>query len=198
MRMQWYLIVILISVILLIILVLPLFLSCRIYFNVKQNLGVILLSIWGIPITCFQIEIRKSAITIIKRKKEKQIQLKIIDEKAIFMENFITCVFRYIKIREISIFVEAGKKDDACATSLINGTILNFIYCLYGMLYTLKRDFKAYISTDSNTTSNEMKFATYASVVVTPLMFVISYIRAKLRTKRTVKVYENFGRRQNR
>lgn len=196
--MQWYLILVLIMIILLFISFLPLFMSCRIYFNAKQNLGVILISLWGIPISCFQIEIKKTAITIIKRKKEKQIQLKIIDEKAIFMQNFITCVFRYIKINEISIFVEAGKVNDACFTSLLNGTILNFIFCLYGMLYTLKRDFKAYISADSNTASNELKFATYCSVVVTPIMFIVSYIRAKLRTKRTVKVYENFGRRQNR
>ncbi|MBO5102690.1 MAG: hypothetical protein J6C13_01190 [Clostridia bacterium] len=195
--MEWYFVLLIVLAILIVLLILPLFLSCRMYFNVKQNLGVVLISLWGITLSCFQIEFKKTAIKIIKsRGKDKEIQINLIDEKAIFLEHFVNTVFRYIKINEVSVFFEAGKKDDACTSSLINGAFLNFIHCVYSMLFTLKGEFRAYISTDADTTTNTIKLTLFTNIFVTPFMFLISFIRAKLRTKRTVKVYERFKARQ--
>ena len=133
--MQWYFIVLIVLSIVVFLAVLPIFFSANVYFNVKENLGVVLITLWGITISCFQVQVQKTAITIIKRKgKDKEVPIKLIDENMIFADYFTKTIFRFIIIRQISIFFTIGKQNDAFVPSVVGGTILEILYGMFGAL----------------------------------------------------------------
>lgn len=191
-------IIVLITVsVLILLLMLPFVFSIRLYFNIKQNLGVIAISVFKIPILCVQVSIHELAIDIIRSKgKKKQIQIRLIDKYSIFLNHFLNTLFRYFKISEFSLFCDVGCINDAYKSSMLAGFFQNLIYSLYAMLYTVKKEFKAYSSTDLTTETNELKIALYLRFRVSLFIVLVSLIRAKFRTNRTVKVYERFFKRQ--
>ena len=195
--MQWFLIVLICILALLLLLFLPVSFGFRVYFNILKNLGVIEFSCFGIPISCFQASIHELAIDIIKPKgKQKRVVISLVDKTAIFINHFITTLFRYININELSIFCDVGKKDDAFVASMIGGGVQNFIYSLYALMYSIKKRFRAYTLLDFSTQTSQLKFSSYIRVTTSLFFVLVSLIRAKLRTNRTVNVYEEFFKRQ--
>ncbi len=136
------------------------------------------------------------AITIIKgQKKEKKIEINLIDEKAIFMEHFLASIFRFIKIRCMNCFFEIGNSKNAQIASMGSGLFLTFMYSLYGMLFTLKGEFECILGAEMTVDENKLKLSNKTSIMCMPIMILIGYIRAKLRTRRVVKIYERFRKR---
>lgn len=195
--MQWYFIVLIVLLILVVIAVLPIFFSANIYFNAKENLGVVLITLWGITSSCFQLQLQKTAITIIKRKgKEKEVPIKLIDEKMIFGELFLKSIFRFIIINQISVFFTVGKENDAFFPSIIGGTVLDFLYCVFGALYTKKGEILTYIDVETLTDVNQLKLTAKTNLLITPIVILAGYLRAKRLTKRMVKLYERLSRQE--
>ena len=193
--MQWYLIVLIVFLIVVFLAVLPIFFSANVYFNVKENLGVVLITLWGITISCFQVQVQKTAITIIKRKgKDKEVPIKLIDENMIFADYFTKTIFRFIIIRQISIFFTIGKQNDAFVPSVVGGTILEMLYGMFGALFTKKGEIPTYIDVETMTDENQLKLTAKINLLITPLIILAGYLRAKRLTKRTVKLYEKFSR----
>lgn len=193
--MQWYLIVLIVLSIVVFLAVLPIFFSANVYFNVKENLGVVLITLWGITISCFQVQVQKTAITIIKRKgKDKEVPIKLIDENMIFADYFTKTIFRFIIIRQISIFFTIGKQNDAFVPSVVGGTILEMLYGMFGALFTKKGEIPTYIDVETMTDENQLKLTAKINLLITPLIILAGYLRAKRLTKRTVKLYEKFSR----
>ncbi len=193
--MQWYFIVLIVLSIVVFLAVLPIFFSANVYFNVKENLGVVLITLWGITISCFQVQVQKTAITIIKRKgKDKEVPIKLIDENMIFADYFTKTIFRFIIIRQISIFFTIGKQNDAFVPSVVGGTILEMLYGMFGALFTKKGEIPTYIDVETMTDENQLKLTAKINLLITPLIILAGYLRAKRLTKRTVKLYEKFSR----
>ena len=193
--MQWYFIVLIVLSIVVFWAVLPIFFSANVYFNVKENLGVVLITLWGITISCFQVQVQKTAITIIKRKgKDKEVPIKLIDENMIFADYFTKTIFRFIIIRQISIFFTIGKQNDAFVPSVVGGTILEMLYGMFGALFTKKGEIPTYIDVETMTDKNQLKLTAKINLLITPLIILAGYLRAKRLTKRTVKLYEKFSR----
>ncbi len=193
--MQWYFIVLIVLSIVVFLAVLPIFFSANVYFNVKENLGVVLITLWGITISCFQVQVQKTAITIIKRKgKDKEVPIKLIDENMIFADYFTKMIFRFIIIRQISIFFTIGKQNDAFVPSVVGGTILEMLYGMFGALFTKKGEIPTYIDVETMTDENQLKLTAKINLLITPLIILAGYLRAKRLTKRTVKLYEKFSR----
>ena len=191
--MQWYFIVLIVLSIVVFLAVLPIFFSANVYFNVKENLGVVLITLWGITISCFQVQVQKTAITIIKRKgKDKEVPIKLIDENMIFADYFTKTIFRFIIIRQISIFFTIGKQNDAFVPSVVGGTILEMLYGMFGALFTKKGEIPTYIDVETMTDENQLKLTAKINLLITPLIILAGYLRAKRLTKRTVKLYEKF------
>lgn len=194
--MQWYFIVLIVLASLAILMLLPLFMSANLYLNIKENLGVVVLTLWGIPLICFQVRLQKTAITIIKRRgEEKQVPLKIYDPKVVFFEYFAKVIFRYIIIRNLSVFLTVAKKNDAFVSSLAGGVFLNTMYCFLAGIYTKKGEIPAYIGVNTQSDEDEFKVVFHTSVVLNLLIILAGAIRAKRLTKRWFKVYERFSRR---
>lgn len=193
--MQWYFIVLIVLSIVVFLAVLPIFFSANVYFNVKENLGVVLITLWGITISCFQVQVQKTAITIIKRKgKDKEVPIKLIDENMIFADYFTKTIFRFIIIRQISIFFTIGKQNDAFVPSVVGGTILEMLYGMFGALFTKKGEIPTYIDVETMNDENQLKLTAKINLLITPLIILAGYLRAKRLTKRTVKLYEKFSR----
>ena len=195
--MQWYYIVLLVLMALLVLSLIPWRIGFSMYINVGQNLGVVAFTLWGVTITCFQLEITESAINIIKRKgKEKQIKFDTLDKDAIFAHYFLVSAFRYIIIRELSIFVEFGKQNDAAFSCLGCGTVLQFLYCFYAVLFGAKGPMCAYMSVDPKVEENKLTFANKITIFCAPIVVLFSILRAIKRVKRTVDIYERITRKQ--
>lgn len=192
--MEWYCIVLTVLASLLLISFLPFKISLRTYWNIGKNMGVVSFAIWGVTISCVQIEITKTAINIIKAKrKERQIQFEALTFGAIFMHHFLQAVFRYLIILEISTFVDTSKKDDAMATCLISGVVLQFMYEIYAVLYGLKGDFRAFCSVGNDFQENKCSLSNYTSVMLAPMILLICVVRALLRTKKGIEKYGKFA-----
>ncbi len=193
--MEWYYIVLIVLASLFLLSILPLKISLRMYWNIGKNLGVMSFTIWGVTISCVQIEITKSAINIIRAKrKERQIQFEALTFGAIFMHHFVQAVFRYLKILEISTFVDASKKDDAMATCLINGAVLQFMYQFYAVLYGLKGNFTALCGVENDFQESKCSLSNYTSVMLAPIILLVCVMRALLRTKKGIAKYGKFAR----
>jgi len=192
--MEWYYIVLIVLAGLLLLIFVPLKISMRMYWNIGKNLGVVAFSIWGVTVNCAQIEITDSAIKIIRAKrKERQIQFEALSFGAIFMHHFTQAVFRYLKIWEFSLYVDASKKNDAMSTALLNGAVLQFLYALYAVLYGLKGNFEAYCGVENNFQENKCSLSNYTSVILAPIVLIVSVVRALLRTKKGIAKYGKFA-----
>lgn len=192
--MEWYYIVLIVLAGLCLFGFFPLKISMLMYWNIGKNLGVVAFSIWGITINCAQIEITDSAIKIIRaKKKERQIQFEALSFGVIFMHHFTQAVFRYLKIGEFSIYVDASKKGDAMTTALLNGAVLQFLYGIYAVLYGLKGDFDAYCGVENDFQENKCSVSNYTSVMLAPLILFVSVVRALLRTKKGIAKYGKFA-----
>lgn len=192
--MEWYYIVLIVLAGLVLLSFVPLKISMRMYWNIGKNLGVVAFSIWGITINCAQIEITDSAIKIIRAKrKERQIQFEALSFGVIFTHHFTQAVFRYLKILEISLYVDASKKNDAMSTALLNGAILQFLYGLYAVLYGLKGHFDAYCGVENDLQENKCSLSNYTSVILAPIVIIVSVVRALLRTKKGLAKYGKFA-----
>lgn len=189
--MQWIYIVLMILLGIVILSVIPMRLNVSMYWNIGYNLGVVAISIWGITVSCFQIEITKSAINIIRSKgKDRALNFEAISQNAVFMNFFLMSIFRYISIREISIFLETGKSNDACFTNILNGFLLQLLYNFYAVLFSIKGDFRSYMSVDGRVDTNKLSLTGTVSIVCCPIVLLFSLVRALFRIKRMVKVYE--------
>lgn len=197
MSMVWYFIVMIVLASVIVLSLFPLKITMRTYWNIGKNLGVVSFSIWGVNLYCVQIEITESAINIIRAKrKERQIQFEALTFGAIFIHHFVQAVFRYLKILEISIYTDMSKKNDAMATALINGAIVQLMYCVYAVLYGLKGNFTAYNSVGADFQENKCSLSNYTSVILVPIVLCICVVRALLRTKKGIEKYGKFARKE--
>ena len=195
--MQWFFIVLICVISIVVLLLVPIVFSFRIYFNVLKNTGTIKIKIFGIPITTFQVAIHELAIYIIKPKgKQRKIPISLVDETAIFINHFVTTFFRYIRIVECDIFANVGKSNDAYHTAMFGAWMQNILYSFFAMLITIKRVHKTQCDIDYTHENSELKLSSYIRLSSCFLFIIISLIRAKFRTNRTVNVYENFFSRQ--
>ncbi len=193
--MQWYYVVLIVLSVVTFLLLLPIFFGANVYFNMKENLGVVMLTFWGIPIICFQVQVKKAVIMIIKRKgKEKEVPIKLIDPQMIFGEFFVKSIFKFLIIRQINVFVTVGKENDAFVPSMIGGSVLDFLYAVLGVLFTKKGEIKTYIDVETDTTENQLKATLKTNVVITPLVIIAGLCRARRLTKRMVRLYERLSR----
>lgn len=193
--MEWYFIVLLVLAMLILLGFLPIRVGMNMYWNVGKNLGVLCFSIWGIVVSCMQIEITQTAINIIKSKKqERQIQLQSLSFGAIFLHHLIQAIFRYTIIREVSIFCDISKKQDAFFTALANGIALQILYSCYAVLYGLKGNFRSFVSVNNNILQNKICLADSVSIFVSPAILLVSVVRAFLRTKRGIGKYERYAK----
>ncbi len=193
--MEWFYIVLIIILSLVLISLLPFKIGMRMYWNVGKNLGVLSFDIWGITVVCMQIEITQTAINIIRaKKKERQIQLQALSFGAIFMHHFLQAVFRYIVIREISMYVDASKKNDAFTTFLFNGAVLQLLQSIYAVLYGLKGNFISFCSVDNDIQENKCSLSNYMSIMLAPMILIVSAVWALFRTKKGIAKYGKFAR----
>ena len=195
--MEWVFIVLIVLAVITILLVFPIFFSVSIYINAKENMGVVMLTLWGLTVMCFQIKLKKTAITIIKRKgKEKEIPINPIDKKVLFMEYFAKSIFKYIIITNITVFFTVGKTNDAFVPSMVGGTVLELLYGLLGVLYTKKGDIPAFVGIETLTDEDALKILNKSSIVFNLFIIMAGLIRAKRLTKRWLYIYERISRQE--
>lgn len=193
--MEWYFWVAIALLGLVILSLLPLKVGMRMYWNVGKNLGVLSIDIWGISVNSMQIEITQTAINIIKsKKKDRQIQLQALSFGAVFAHHFLQAIFRYMSIREVNMFVDLSKKNDAFAAAMMNGVVLQFLYAIFAVLYGLKGNFLTFMSVNNDIGENKCSVTNYASVMLAPVILLVCAVRAFLRTKKGIMKYERFSR----
>ncbi len=195
MRMEWYFWGAIAIVGLVVISLVPVKIGMRMYWNIGKNLGVLAIDVWGIGVSSMQIEITQTAINIIKsKKKDRQIQLQALSFGAIFAHHFLQAVFRYLIIREISLFVDLSKKNDAFATAMMNGVVMQFLYAAFAVLYGLKGNFVTFMSVGNDIGENKCSITNSVSVMLAPAILLVCVVRALLRTKKGIGKYEKFSR----
>ncbi len=174
---------------------LPIKMGLKMYWNLGKNLGVVCLEIWGLAILSVQIEITETAINIIRAKrKERQIQLQALSFGAVFVHHFVNTVFRYINVREISIFTDIAKRGDAFFTSIINGIILQFLQGFYAIILGLKGNLTAYCSVNMEFGEDKASVSDYICVKLAPIILVVCVVRAFLRTKKGIAKYGKYAK----
>ena len=195
--MELVFVVLIVLAVITVLLVFPIFFSTSIYINAKENMGVVLLTLWGLTVMCFQIKLKKAAITIIKRKgKEKEIPINPIDKKVLFMEYFAKSIFKYIMITHITVFFTVGKTNDAFVPSMVGGTVLELLYSLLAVLYTKKGDIPAFVGIETQTDTDALKVLHKSSIIFNLFIIVAGLIRAKRLTKRWLYIYERISRQE--
>lgn len=193
--MQWYFIVLITLSSVTVLLLLPLVIKSTIYLNAKENLGVVMVSLWGIPVVCFQVKLQKAAITIIKRRgEEKEVPLKVLDPNVIFAEYFAKAIFRFIVITNLSAFMTVAKRNDAFVPSLAGGAFLNAMYMFFAFLYTKKGEVPAFLGVDTASDKDELSLLVHGGIIITPLVIIAGALRAKKLTKRWFSWYERLCR----
>lgn len=169
----------------------PFWIQMRLYINIEQNIGAVSISVFGIKLVCFQVELSELGIKIIRSKKEdKEIKFSVIDESAIFLEQMIHKSLRMISIIKMEMYYDVGKENDAFHSSMRGGVILGLSNMALSWLYTKRGIFPAYIGVDESTAEDKLTISMYISVVVMPLVIIYAYILSKTKTKKVVKLYE--------
>lgn len=154
-----------------------------------------MVTLWGLPLICFQVKLQKTAITIIKRRgKEKQVPLRVYDPNVIFAEYIAKAIFRFIIITDISVFLTVAKRDNAFVPSIAGGAFLNTMYALFAVLYTKKGEIPAYIGVDTESDKDDLKLLVHGGIVITPIVILAGALRARKLTKRWFKWYERMSR----
>ena len=178
------------------LLLLPIFFNVSMYVNALENMGVVMLSAFGITLLCFQVKLNKTMLTIIKRKgKEKDIPLNPIDKRALFFEYFLKCIFRYTIFRHITLFLSIGRENDATATALGCGAGIAGVNSILAYLLTKKGTVHGYASVEPKFDRDTLTLLTKTSIVFNLFIILASLIRAKRLTKRWLYVYERFRKR---
>ncbi len=175
--MEWYFIFLIIVIVLLFVFLFPLFLQVRFYFNALQNLGAISITLlWFIPVFCVQFEISKDAINIITKKKQDKV-IDIFSPSAIFFMIFIQQVLKKIYLLEFSLFCLVGKKDNAMATAMLNGFLINIIHILLAIIHTKKGDFISHLVCNVDYQESALKFSGYCSTFIFPITILWCLIK---------------------
>ncbi len=162
----------------------------KMFVSVKDNLGVVMLSIFGVKIICFQVEIVDTTINIIKHKgKERQIEIKSLDKSALIFHYFLLAVYRYIAIRELSLFVDFGKRADPKLTYLVCGGANSVLYSFYAGLFSTKGVARAYFGAEPEE-EDKLAISSDITIMCAPVILLKSMLGAIKKVKRMVKVYE--------
>jgi len=179
--MEWYFIVLIITLILALILFFPLFLQMRFYVNVLENLGAMSITLlWFIPIYTMQFEITKNAIKIITTKEEEK-EVEIFSEDAVFFLVFMKNLLQKLTLLEVSLFCLVGKKNNAMETALLNGTLINIVHILFAIIHTKKGEFLSHFVCDVDYQDNALKFSGYHSIFIFPITIIWCLIKAKFK-----------------
>ncbi len=181
-----------ISVIILVLTLLPVFIRVEIYLNILSDVGVIALSVWGIRLRCIQLKLSKEVISVIK-KNDKQIRLNLFDPHLIFMRYLLKSMFTIIILRYIRLYVDVGNTDNSFFASLIGGGIYAVLESVFAIIKTRKNSAELLFDVVPHSEENEGKICGCVSVVISPILMIYSLIRAKVLQKRWFRMYERYS-----
>ncbi len=173
-----------ILLILLLVLFAPIFVQVRFYFNALQNLGAVAISVFGIKISCVQIEFDKDKINVISLKKDKQLSLDPNDQKVQFTNKLMYQLFLRIKIIKLTLFCDVGKVQDAFLPAMIKGGIDILLYTFLSYCYTKKSTFETVVGGQISSQKDELVLSAYLHVVFNVLTIILSLVRAKQKTNK--------------
>ncbi|MBR4271015.1 MAG: hypothetical protein IKQ31_05035 [Clostridia bacterium] len=187
-------IVTIVTVILILITLLPIFINVEAYINVLANVGVVTMSMWGIRIKCIQFELSKEMITIIKKRgKSRQIKLNLFDPHLIFVRYLIKSLFAMMILKHVRLYVDVGSTNNALFASLLGGGVYAMLDCAFAILKTRKNNADLLFDVVPHSEDNENKISGSVSVIVCPILLIYSLIRAKVLQKRWFKIYERYS-----
>lgn len=176
--MEWYFILLIIFLAVMLVLFFPLFIQTRFYVNVLKNVGAISVTLlWIIPIVCFRFKLTKNSVKLIK-KNQKEKEMKFFSAKSVFMLNFMSNFFKRLKLFELSFFSYCGKKNNAMETAFLNGYFLTFVHFLFVFIHNNKGEFVSHLVCDKDFENDELKISGYNSIFVFPLQILICLICA--------------------
>jgi len=172
----------------------PLFIDFSFYINAFENMGLVVIRFWGMPLLRFKLKLSKQVITIIKGKgKEKQIKLDPFDPQILFTRYYIKSIFALTIINQGRIYADVGIKNDAFKASILAGVLCGLFESGLSILHTRKTYVKTYVDIAPNATNNEFRIFGELKIISIPILLLYGFIRAKILTKRWFKLYERYA-----
>lgn len=148
--------------------------------------------LWVIPIAVFQIELRKDAINILRRrKKNNEKEVKIFHLHTLMFTQFSKNIFAKVKLFELSTFFFVGVDKDAMKPAMIAGIYYSTVHSFMAVLHNKKGNFVSHVIGDTSSEENGLKFSSYNSVFMFPITVVVCFLKAR-------KSVINMGRRYER
>ena len=171
-------------IVIFVLLLLPIFVNIKLYFNVLENLGVLRVGVFGFSLIKWRIKFNKKTINILTNKKQKNIPLDFKDEKIRLLNKVFYRLFLCVAILRFELNFESGKKNDAFTPSILCGLFNSVVGALLGFCYTKKGVFCSKIS--SNSFSNKDKLCVFSntSFVFNVALILFCVISAKLKQKK--------------
>ncbi|MBR7091501.1 MAG: hypothetical protein IKC79_03535 [Clostridia bacterium] len=188
--MEWYWILSIVLGSIVVLTLIPFWIQMRLYVNIEYNIAAVSISVFGVSVVCFQAELNELGIKIMRNKgKDKEIKFSAIDESAIMLQQMLHKSMRMISVQKLELYYDVGKQGDAYKTSMYGGVVNTITNIMIAWLYTKRGIFPAYIGIDENTKEDKMAVSMYLSVVVMPIVIILAFVLAKIKTKKVVALY---------
>jgi len=174
-HMELYYIFLIIFLCLIILLFFPLFFQVRFYINAIKNFGVISINfLFFIPIICFCFKVKPKSITILKKKKQKDILINFNNYKTIIL--FYNFIFKKLMIFKSFVFGEIGIKNDAFKSAMLSGFSVVVFDSFLSFLHNNKKSNAQYVC-KTNFDENQLKFSGYMSFLIFPIYIYVFLIK---------------------
>lgn len=180
------------------IIVLQLTLKAKLFFNVKNNNGKLVLKIFCIKICCVNLSIEHGCIKLTNKKgKNKYLPLELNEQTIEHYNNFQDILFKKTYFKNISIYLNLGIKHSAMQTALICGGVDILTKILYCIFKTKKNETEFFSKIYPNFNSNVIKIGVKAKISISIYDLIWSYFESKVSSKQKERSAE-YARQQNR
>ena len=173
--------VLLVFIIILALIILPIFISFKLYYNVLLNTLVFSFSIFGIKIINAQGKFKGAQLVIFGKKKDKNFKFDPQDKHLQFFNKFIYLLFLKIKITKLNIFCDVGKTNDAFTPCIIKSSIDIVLRSLLGFAYTKKGVFNTVVGGEVNFEQNKFIFSLNLCVVLNLFLVLWCLVQAQIK-----------------
>ncbi len=173
--------VFLVFIIILALIILPIFIGFKLYYNVLLNTLVFSFSIFGIKIINVQGKFKGAQLVIFGKNENKNFKFDPKDKHLQFFNKFIYLLFLKIKIIKLNIFCDVGKTNDAFTPCIIKSSIDIILRSLLGFAYTKKGVFNTIVGGDVNFKQDKFIFNLNLCIILNLFLVLLCLVQAKIK-----------------
>lgn len=173
-----------IALILIVLLVYPLTLRLKVYYNAKKNTGKLQLKFFNLNVTDLMFSIHVGYIKFTNRKHRNfYLPIEFSEQAIQEYNNFQEILFKKTYFKKMAIYFNFGNKDNAFVSAMACGIVDIVTKILYSILKTKKSEVLFESKVYPNFNSNVIKIGLKAKISISIYDLLWSFLESKFSTK---------------